>query len=329
MNYIILDLEWNQPVNYQSAVYRRVGDRLLFEVIQIGAAKVDDKLRIVDEINILVHPTQYQTIHSRVKRMTGINEELLCDAPEFAEAMKIFEKWCGDDCVYVAWGRDDVSVLQQNMDFVGYEGAKRKMYDLQRQYAVHIQRDGQVALKTAMDALSITPDESRQFHNAMDDAYYTAQVFVALNNPKGLLSHECQPRKLTHNAKRSRFRITHVVTSVSDALASDELATPNCPTCKKPSQLQTEWVWQAQGKCVALSKCASHGLLFAKARFSLLPDGQKGLNLSVLPANSQTKAYVHTKVLQAQYRKSHGMMDDFDVEALEKAFGSNMPFEDA
>ncbi len=39
MNYIVLDLEWNQPVSYASAAYRKVGSKLLFEVIQIGAAK--------------------------------------------------------------------------------------------------------------------------------------------------------------------------------------------------------------------------------------------------------------------------------------------------
>lgn len=38
--------------------------------------------------------------------------------------------------------------------------------------------------------------------------------------------------------------------------------------------------------------------MFVKIRFSQLPDGQKGMHLSVLPANRQTRAYVHTKELQ-------------------------------
>ena len=48
MQYIVLDLEWNQPVSYQSSAYRKVGDRLLFEVIQFGAAKLNEKFEIVD-----------------------------------------------------------------------------------------------------------------------------------------------------------------------------------------------------------------------------------------------------------------------------------------
>ena len=31
MTYIILDLEWNQPISYQSRTYREVGDKLIFE----------------------------------------------------------------------------------------------------------------------------------------------------------------------------------------------------------------------------------------------------------------------------------------------------------
>ena len=44
MTYIILDLEWNQPISYQSRTYREVGDKLIFEMIQIGAVKLDADL---------------------------------------------------------------------------------------------------------------------------------------------------------------------------------------------------------------------------------------------------------------------------------------------
>ena len=37
MHYIILDLEWNQPLNRQNRAYREYGDRLIFEMIQLGA----------------------------------------------------------------------------------------------------------------------------------------------------------------------------------------------------------------------------------------------------------------------------------------------------
>ena len=52
MDYIILDLEWNQPLSYNSSAYKSVGGKLLFEMIQIGAIKLN-KLRPIALENLL------------------------------------------------------------------------------------------------------------------------------------------------------------------------------------------------------------------------------------------------------------------------------------
>lgn len=329
MQYIVIDLEWNQPLSYQSAAFRKVGDSLLFEVIQIGAAKLNDALEIVDTLSIPICPTHYLTIHPRVRRMTGLSQDVLCDAPDFIEGMTAFADWCGDDCVYLTWGGDDISVLQQNVDFFRFQRPLPKMYDIQRLYAAAMKQTGQTALKTAMEVLEIEPEEERSFHNAMHDAYYTAQVLRKLPEPHRVLEHEEQPRKLSHNERRSRFRVSEEVESVTAALKSDRLTSPRCPTCSQPTRLITELVPQTPGKYVALSRCQHHGVLFVKVRFGLLPGGRKGMHLSVLPANRQTSAYVHTKELQYQLKRKRGDYDQVDVEDLTGAIGSNMPFEDA
>lgn len=329
MQMIVLDLEWNQPVSYQCSAYRKVGDRLLFEVIQFGAAKLNEKMEIVDEISVPVHPTHYLTIHPRVKRMTGLSNDVLCDAPDFVEGFEQFMDWCGEDCVFLTWGGDDVSVLQQNVDFFRVERDLPRMYDIQRLYSAAVGKSGQTALKTAMEALDVQEDEARTFHNAMHDAYYTAEVFRRLPRPMDVLKYEEHPRKLVHNERRSRFRVTDIVPSVTEALHSARLLTPACPTCSQPTRLQTALVPQASGKYVALSNCEQHGSLFVKIRFAQLPDGQKGMHLSVLPANRQSCAYVHTKELQYQYKRKRGDYDNVDVEDLSEAMSSNMPFEDA
>ena len=117
--------------------------------------------------------------------------------------------------------------------------------------------------------------------------------------------------------------------SVREAMESEKLMCPVCPTCSKPTKRQTELVPQAAGKYVALSRCAQHGVMFVKVRFSQLPDGQKGMHLSVLPASHQNRAYVHTKELQYQLKRKRGDYDNVDVEDLSDTFMSNMPFEDA
>ena len=329
MHYIVLDLEWNQPTSTQSAVYRRVGDRLIFEVIQIGAVKVNEAFEVVDSLSIPIKPTYYTSIHPRVKRMTGLTPAVLADAPAFPEAMEQFCDWCGDEYVFVTWGCDDVSVLQQNIDFFSFERALPKMYDLQRYYAKVLGiGQSQKALKSAMEQLEIDPDEERSFHNALDDAYYTALVLGKLPTPDKVLEYEEAPRKLGHGVKRTRMRATHIIQSVAEALQGEAVTAPECPTCKKHTKLQTEVVYQAPGKYVALAKCPQHGELFVKLRFGLLADGQKGMNLSIASADRQNKAYVHTKLLQYQYRRKRGDFDGLDIEALDELKGSNMPFED-
>lgn len=330
MEFIILDLEWNQPTSYQSPVFRKIGDSLLFEVIQIGAVKLNERFEIVDSVDIPVRPTHYVTIHPRVKRMTHLGQEVLCDAPDFLEAMEKFADWCGEDYIFLTWGSDDVSVLQQNLDFFRFDRPLPKMYDIQRYYAeVFDLGASQKALKAAMEHLGIEADETRDFHNALNDAYYTALVFQKLPHPTRVIKFEQQPRKLSHNARRSRFRITMMVPSIAQALEGPKIRAAECPTCKKPTELQTEIIPQAVGKYVALNKCPQHGLMLVKVTFSLLPDGQKGMHLSVLPANRQSQAYVHTKELQYQYKRKRGDYESIDIEDVSHSFSSNMPFEDA
>ncbi|MCE5343044.1 MAG: exonuclease domain-containing protein [Eubacteriales bacterium] len=327
MHYIVMDLEWNQPTSFNTPVFRQIGDSLLFEVIQIGAVKLDEHFSVLEELSIPVRPTHYVNIHPRVRRMTRLGREELCDAPAFPEAMEQFAGWCGEDYIFLTWGGDDISVLRQNLDFFHYEGECAKMYDVQRYYAEAFELGiHQKSLKGAMEHLEIAQDEHRDFHNAVNDAYYTALVLQKLPEPTGVLRHEQAPRKLSHNPRHTRCRISHTVPSVTAGLAGEDVLAPRCPTCKSPTQLQTALTPQAPGRYIALSKCAQHGFLFIKVRFTLLPDGQKGLYLSVTPANRQNRAYIHTKVLQDQYRRKLGM--NVDPEDLSHVSESNMPFED-
>lgn len=327
MQWIVLDLEWNQPTSYQSAAYKAAGDKLLFEVIQFGAAKLNERFEIVDTLSVLVRPTYYRVIHSRVKRMTGITFDLLCDADPFPEAFERFMSWCGEDCTFLTWGGDDISVLKQNMDCFGSQYALPRMFDIQRLYAVQKGKKSQVALKTAMEELGIEPDENRAFHNAVHDAYYTALVWKAMPEPAKVLLYEEQAHILAHNEHKTKVHITDVVESVQAGLEQKAPQKLTCPHCATLCALDGEWIPQAKGKYIALCKCRKHGQQFAKAYFYPMRGGKVGMNLSITKLNYQNKAYIHTKLLQYQYKKSRGVFDDFDPEDL-SGIASNMPFED-
>ena len=304
MHYIVMDLEWNQPVSFQSSAYKKIGDRLLFEIIQIGAVKLDKRFRIIEEIDIMISPTYYKRLHPYVRRMTKLTQADLDSASPFAEGMQRFLDFYGKDAVLLTWGADDVSVLQQNVDCFSVPCELPKTYNMQRYFAKAFKLGNkQKALKSAMEQLEIAEEEDRTFHHAMHDAYYTARVLQKLPTPKKVLDFEQEPRKLSHVSSRKRFRITHTVPSVAAGLAHKDVVQPSCPTCKQPTALMTELTPQAPGRYIALCKCKTHGPLLVKVLFTQLKGKHKGMNVSVTPASRQSRAYVHTKVLQHQYRR--------------------------
>lgn len=67
MNYIVLDLEWNQPFDLRCTLKRPV--LLHGEIIQIGAVKTDEDHHILDTFKILVKPKLYTRMTGRVYRL--------------------------------------------------------------------------------------------------------------------------------------------------------------------------------------------------------------------------------------------------------------------
>ena len=332
MHYIVVDLEWNQPLSFDTHVYRQVGDRLIFEMIQIGAVKVGENFEVVDSISIPIRPTHYVKIHPRIRKMTQLGAEELADAPQFLEAMDQFAAWCGEDYTLLTWGCDDVSVLKQNMDFFGCKVQLPPLCDIQRLFSdVHKCRERK-GLKAAMEMLDIQPDEARYFHNALHDAYYTALVFAKLPNPEDVLKYPQQPRTLIHTDKKER-RKGQGFASIAEAFDSEFAREPRCPVCAKKAKLEEEgYVRQTADKYIGLAKCPQHGHLLVRVKLTLTTDGERWMTMNIAKAAPSNRAYVHTKRIQqqqrdAEYEAEHGHPRDLEEE-LANADRSSMPFDD-
>ena len=333
MTYIVLDLEWNQPISYQSSTFRKVGDKLMFEMIQIGAVKLDANLNPGEAISIPIAPTHYVRIHTRIRRMTGLDSETLAGAPAFREALQQFAAWCGDDYTLLTWGIDDVSVLYQNIHFFHCEDiVLPPLCDIQRLFStVHNLKD-RSGLKTAMELVNITPDDTMSFHNALNDAWYTALVFKTLPDPSAVLNYPQEPRPLIHSRHITREKTEgEAFASVRDALASETAIHPVCPRCGRVLALDGEYIKQSADKYIAVAKCRNHGRILIRLRFRIDDDGKKIMSRTTAPATSANVAYIHTKQLQnqqrqAQYLESHGSLPDPDEELL-NADVSSMPFD--
>lgn len=300
MRYIVLDLEWNQPLSYNSAAYKAVGGRLLFEMIQIGAIMLNEQGEVIDQFTQLIAPTHYIKLHPRIKRITQIEQEDLAGAPAFEEAIKLFSDWCGTDYRLLTWGCDDISVLWQNLEFFGCEEKLGPFFDIQRAFGevVGKQKD-RTGLKSAMAHFEIEPSDTRAFHNALNDAYYTAQVFLALPDREMVFKYPQSPKKLTHTERKKGEKSAVVtVESEQSALSSPAACRPMCPVCGKKLLLAEGFVPQGAGKYTALCDCPVHGLLFVKLTFSRDESGACRMARTVALSDEQSKAYVRTKHLQ-------------------------------
>ena len=111
MNYIVLDLEWNQsPSGKKNTV-----EDIPFEIIQMGAVKLDEKYNIIGEFNKNIRPKVYMQLHSKVEEVVGVTmEELLEDGEDFERVAADFLEWCGYDYIICTWGSMDLTELQRD-----------------------------------------------------------------------------------------------------------------------------------------------------------------------------------------------------------------------
>ena len=63
MNYIVMDLEWNQcPDGKEYA-----NEKLPFEIIEIGAVKLNQNKEIVGRFHEIIRPQVYKWIHAKTR----------------------------------------------------------------------------------------------------------------------------------------------------------------------------------------------------------------------------------------------------------------------
>ena len=89
MNYIVLDLEWNQPIYKKSTIKNPV--LLKGEIIQIGAVKLNSKFNVIDTFTIMVAPKYYTIMKKNVSKITKIRTRDLQLGFPFEKALDYFE----------------------------------------------------------------------------------------------------------------------------------------------------------------------------------------------------------------------------------------------
>ena len=73
MNYIVFDLEWNQSNTGKDEEVKTVP----FEIIEIGALKLNDNFEITGEFNRLIKPQIYHEMHHITRKLIHLQIEEL------------------------------------------------------------------------------------------------------------------------------------------------------------------------------------------------------------------------------------------------------------
>lgn len=181
-NLVVFDLEMNQGYKPFTFDYEGVEQTLRGEIIQIGAAKVDENFRVLDTFQITMCPKIFRKLHHHVAKVTGLTQQMLKEGVSVKAGLERFISWCGKDAVLLEWGLDDVPILKQNLLLLGMDSNfPGKWFDIQQMVAAQYppQEGDKMNLEAVVERLDIPVE--RAFHDALCDVLYTCEVAQKLD----------------------------------------------------------------------------------------------------------------------------------------------------
>lgn len=279
--YIVFDLEWNQsPQGKENSI-----EELPFEIIEIGAVKMDEQFRILSEYHRLISPKVYKQMHYRISEVTHMDMgELERDGYDFEDVISEFLIWCGEKCTFCTWGPMDLTELQRNMSYYDMEIPFSKpllYYDVQKLYALcHGDMKSKPSLDTA--AMKMGVMEDRPFHRALDDAYYTGKVLQCMDfqsvKPYISVDYYRLPDDISDEiylefpdyAKYVSRSFHNKEEALEDKVVTDML----CRKCKRMLRKKIRWFSFNQKMYFCLAVCPEHGYVRGKIRMKKTEGGQ-------------------------------------------------------
>ncbi len=274
MNYIILDLEWNQSTNGQPRV-----DGIPFEIIEIGAIKLNDKGVMLSEFSRLIRPTVYLEMHKITSRLIHLQMQELERGDPFPEVMKGFLDWCGDEAyMFCTWGSLDLTELQRNMrhyNMTPLSDGPITFLDIQKLYSLAYE-DGKSRRSLESAAEQAQLERDIPFHRAFSDAYYTAKIMTKIieEKPSVLKSvsfdlfHPPADRQSEIKIRFDTYTkyISREFADKAELFNDSEVVAGKCCFCRRNIKKKIKW-FTINGKtyyCVAY--CENHGYFKNKIR---------------------------------------------------------------
>ena len=271
MNYIVIDLEWNQSNTGEEPEVKEIP----FEIIDIGAIKLNSEKMMIDEFNQLVKPAVYQHMHKITSNLIHLHMKDLQKGRPFVEVMGDFLSWCGEDYIFCTWGPLDLYELQRNMRYYHMEPLAGKpicFLDVQKLFSIAFEDKKQRrSLEYAIDYLKIEKDIP--FHRAFSDAYYTARILSCLEE-EILENYSIDTYILPKNRQEEIHVMFHdymkyISREFPDkqrALEDREVISTKCYLCHKNLRKRIRWFSPNGKHYYSVSHCPVHGYMKSKIR---------------------------------------------------------------
>ena len=272
MNYIIFDLEWNQASD-DSDPQKRV---IPFEIIEIGAVKLNSSKIQVDQFSELVKPQIYTKLHYVTKKFLHLKIEAFKNEGTFVEIMSKFLTWCGQDYIFCTWGALDLLELQRNMKYYKMSLLSKgplKYLDIQKLFSLAFE-DGKSRRTLEYAVVFLDIKKEIPFHRAYSDAYYTAKVFSKIQNTEIEKKYSYDvfvPPQTKKDEIKVVFDsyakyISREFEDRNEALSDKEVISTKCYYCHKNIKKKLRW-FSINGKhYISLSYCDIHGPMKSKIR---------------------------------------------------------------
>ena len=283
MSMIVLDMEWNQPLSPDSPLALRLCTSLPFEIIQIGAVRLEDGQRFKATCCL----QQYKILSPRISRLTGISRQDVKHGERFQDAAARFRDFCGQDPILLTWGFNDIPILRQNLSFYGLDTAwTDRNYNLQIMFHQQHDPDSPMrGLSSAVEFFQIETEDS--YHDGLADAAYTAEVAKHIDIPRGM---EEYPDYLKHfegdgdpafldclrYANYTRFE------GYEEMIADPRIRDTKCPYCDALTG-PTEAIFPEAGRMVWTCKCPEHGEYLVRVNFKRNRDDSMRANKALFP----------------------------------------------
>ena len=240
MNYIIMDLEWNNA-------YMKSAQKFVNEIIEIGAVKLDENLQEVGTFSELIKPIVSKKLRSRIKDLTHITNDDIRGGKPFSKVMKEFGDWAGEDSVVLTWGDTDIRTLLSNYKYFLHKDiidCIKKYVDLQVycQQFIDMENVQQAGLSYAAECLEIDP-EQYPHHRALDDSLLSAECFKKTFDSKKILDFI----KICDEDFYLRLLFKpYVIKDKNDPLIDKNLFNCFCDICGGMVQTKKKWKFMNQ-----------------------------------------------------------------------------------